>query len=83
MQIVTVNLPSVYIDAIATLTKKGQYPSRSEAIRVALRQFLKDELEMVEVLLEIKEENNKKGIITKGKKTNNKIDMRSIRSGWS
>lgn len=55
MQIVTVNLPIPHVDALATLTSKGLYPSRSEAIRVALRGFLKKELEMVEMLLHLDE----------------------------
>ena len=81
MQIVTVNLPTAYIDAIGTLTSKGLYPSRSEAIRVALRKFLKNELEMVEVLLSLNEKD--KEIKIKQEKTlHKKIDMRSIRAGW-
>lgn len=84
MQIVTVNLPSVYIDAIAKLTSEGLYPSRSEAIRVALRDFLKTELEMVEILLDINENQKKEKEETKKKKppASQKIDMRSIRRGW-
>lgn len=78
MQIVTVNLPSVYIDAIAKMTDKGMYPSRSEAIRVALRDFLKDELEMVEALLFMEEKDKEHMDGEKG----TKIDMRRITKGW-
>jgi len=81
MQIVTVNLPSAYIDAIGTLTSKGLYPSRSEAIRVALRKFLKNELEMVEILLSLNEK-EKEIKIKQEKPLHKKIDMRSIRAGW-
>lgn len=81
MQIVTVNLPNAFIDAIGTLTSKGLYPSRSEAIRVALRKFLKNELEMVEVLLSLNEK-EKDIKIKREKNVNKKIDMRSIRAGW-
>ena len=82
VQIVTVNLPRVYIDAIQVLTSRGDYPSRSEAIRVALRDFLGDELKMVESLLEIRDakEKHKKDSRKKTKEKN--IDMRSIRMGW-
>jgi Arc/MetJ-type ribon-helix-helix transcriptional regulator len=82
MQIVTVNLPSIYIDAIAKLTDQGLYPSRSEAIRVALKDFLSNELKMVESLLEISDKDVKvsQKQDSPGKK---KIDMRSIRAGWN
>lgn len=43
MKIVTVNVPESYIEAIEKLTRDGTkqlYPSRSELIRVAVREFL-------------------------------------------
>lgn len=46
MKIITINLPEKYLAAIQTLNDLGVYPSRSEAIRIALRDFLKEELEM-------------------------------------
>jgi len=46
MKIITINLPEKYLAAIQTLNDLGIYPSRSEAIRIALRDFLKDELKM-------------------------------------
>jgi len=47
MRIVTINIPESYLDAIAELVgEKGLYPSRSELIRVAVRQFLLKELEI-------------------------------------
>ncbi len=46
MKIITINLPEKYLEAIQTLNDLGVYPSRSEAIRTALRQFLDDELKM-------------------------------------
>nr|MDO8111509.1 ribbon-helix-helix domain-containing protein [Candidatus Sigynarchaeota archaeon] len=75
MQIVTVNLPSIYIDAIAKLTEQGMFPSRSEAIRVALREFLKNELEMVESLLDLSETNHQNIKIDASKAPTKKIDM--------
>lgn len=46
LRIITVNLPVSYIKAIASLTgNKSLYPSRSELIRVAVREFLLREIE--------------------------------------
>lgn len=46
MRIITVNLPLSYLKAIDSLTgETGLYPSRSELIRVAVRDFLIKELE--------------------------------------
>ncbi|MGQ4874029.1 MAG: ribbon-helix-helix domain-containing protein [Promethearchaeota archaeon] len=50
MKIITINLPEKYLDAIQTLNDLGIYPSRSEAIRIALRDFLSKELKMYEEL---------------------------------
>ena len=61
MQIITINLPEKYLAAIQTLNEYGIYPSRSEAIRIALKNFLNDELQMYE---DLEEENFK--IIAKG-----------------
>jgi len=45
MKIVTVNVPESYIDAIKKLVgENGLYPSRSELIRCAVRDFLLKEL---------------------------------------
>lgn len=84
MQIVTVNLPSIYIDAIAKLTEQGLFPSRSEAIRQSLRDFLKSELGMVELLLDLKDETTKAPAnAPTAPPAPKKIDMRTIRAGWS
>ena len=46
IRITTVNLPLSYLKAIKALTGEGGlYPSRSELIRVAVREFLIKELE--------------------------------------
>ena len=50
MRIITINLPEKYLSAIKVLNELGIYPSRSEAIRVALKDFLPDELKMYEEL---------------------------------
>ena len=44
MKIITINLPIQYLEAIQSLQDIGICPSRSEAIRTALREFLEDEL---------------------------------------
>ena len=46
MKIITINLPEKYLQAIQILNDLGIYPSRSEAIRVALRDFLANELKL-------------------------------------
>ena len=50
MQIITINLPEKYLEAIQVLNDNCIYPSRSEAIRVALREFLDDELKLYQDL---------------------------------
>ena len=67
MKIITINLPEKYLEAIQTLNDLGIYPSRSEAIRIALQDFLTDELKMYKDL----EEESFKMIIRS--KLNNKV----------
>ncbi len=50
MKIITINLPEKYLEAIQILNDFGVYPSRSEAIRIALRDFLSNELKMYQDL---------------------------------
>ena len=53
MKIVTVNVPESYIDSMDKLVGgDGLYPSRSELIRVACREFLIKELRLARQLLE-------------------------------
>ena len=48
MKIVTVNVPESYIEAIKRLIGENRlYPSRSELIRCAVREFLLKELRLV------------------------------------
>ena len=56
MKIITINVPDMFIDYFQCLLDIGLYPSRSEAIRVAIRRFIFDELKMSKKLLE---ENNR------------------------
>ncbi len=47
MKVVTVHLPEPYIEAIDELVKKKLYPNRAEAIRMAVRDFIRIESNQV------------------------------------
>jgi len=56
IKIVTVNVPESYIAAISKLVgENGLYPSRSELIRCAVRDFLLKELKMANNMIKYKE----------------------------
>ncbi|MEE9377793.1 MAG: ribbon-helix-helix domain-containing protein [Candidatus Lokiarchaeia archaeon] len=56
MKIVTVNIPESFLDSIKKLVGgNGLYPSRSELIRVAVRDFLLRELKMANNMAKYKE----------------------------
>lgn len=56
MKIVTVNIPESFLDSIKKLVgENGLYPSRSELIRVAVREFLIRELKMADNMAKYKE----------------------------
>lgn len=56
MKIVTVNIPESFLDSIKKLVgEHGLYPSRSELIRVAVRDFLLRELKMADNMAKYKE----------------------------
>ncbi len=44
MKLVTVKMPEAYVEGIDELVKMGRYSSRSEVIRIAVRDLLKREL---------------------------------------
>ncbi|MEM2145240.1 MAG: type II toxin-antitoxin system ParD family antitoxin [Candidatus Jordarchaeaceae archaeon] len=44
MKLISIKLPNAYIEGLNELVEMGIYPSRSEAIRVAVRDMLKKEL---------------------------------------
>ncbi|MEB3779877.1 MAG: ribbon-helix-helix domain-containing protein [Desulfurococcales archaeon] len=44
MRLVTVKMPDIYVRGIDELVKAGRYSSRSEVIRIAIRELLKREL---------------------------------------
>lgn len=50
MKIITVNLSEPQVKALQVLQDLGLYPSRSEAIRVAIRDFLQRELGMAKLI---------------------------------
>ena len=56
MKIVTVNIPESFIESIERLTGEGGlYPSRSELIRCAVREFLIKELKIANEMIKYKE----------------------------
>jgi Arc/MetJ-type ribon-helix-helix transcriptional regulator len=44
MRLITVKMSDIYVNGIDKLVERGMYPSRSEAIRVAIRDLLMKEL---------------------------------------
>ena len=46
MKMITVHIPERYLEALETLVDHGHFPSRSEAIRVAIRDLIRNELEL-------------------------------------
>jgi Arc/MetJ-type ribon-helix-helix transcriptional regulator len=56
LKIVTVNIPESYLESIKRLIgENGLYPSRSELIRVAVREFLIKELRRANEMIKYKE----------------------------
>jgi len=43
MKLVTVHLPEKFLEALDALVAEGRYPNRSEIIRIAIREFLREE----------------------------------------
>lgn len=75
MKICTVNLPEPFISAMKKLVLEyGLYPSRSELIRVAVREFLIKELTVLERFNEYSDSE-----IEQAPKRMQNIDMRTIR----
>ena len=50
MKNITIALPEIYVNNIEKLQKIGLVPSRSEAIRIAIREFLKKEVHTCQLL---------------------------------
>jgi len=47
IKLITVHLPEAYITGIEELVNSNMYPNRSEVIRVAIRDLLKNELSAI------------------------------------
>jgi Arc/MetJ-type ribon-helix-helix transcriptional regulator len=47
MKVVTVHMPEAYLEAIDELVRRRMYPNRAEAIRMAVRDFIKNEFKML------------------------------------
>ena len=50
MKNITIALPEIYVNNIEKLQEMGMVPSRSEAIRLAIREFLKKEIQVTQLL---------------------------------
>ncbi len=44
MKLVTVHIPATFLQDLDELVRQKRYPNRSEIIRLAIRDLLKDEL---------------------------------------
>ncbi|MGC9778236.1 MAG: ribbon-helix-helix protein, CopG family [Candidatus Heimdallarchaeota archaeon] len=44
MRLLTVHVPEGFLDGLEELVKQKRYPNKSEIIRVAIRDLLRDEL---------------------------------------
>jgi Arc/MetJ-type ribon-helix-helix transcriptional regulator len=78
MKIVTCNLPEPFIAAMEKLvTEYGLYPSRSELIRVATREFLIKELQVLDKFAEYAEANPEFAPVPPRVQN---LDMRTIRN---
>lgn len=56
MRIVTVKLPEAYVEVLDRLVAMGRYTSRSEAIRIAIRDLIAREAEIYAKLLGVRGE---------------------------
>jgi Arc/MetJ-type ribon-helix-helix transcriptional regulator len=43
MKLISIYIPEPYLDALDKLVKKGYYPSRAEAIRLAIKDLIQTE----------------------------------------
>ena len=80
MKILTCNLPEPFISAMAKLIDEYKlYPSRSELVRVAVREFLIKQLEVLDNFQEYGETAPKDGEAQVPRRMQN-VDMRTIRN---
>ena len=50
MRNITINIPDIYDKNLLKLQKQGMIPSRSEGVRLAIRQFLQNEYKILKML---------------------------------
>jgi metal-responsive CopG/Arc/MetJ family transcriptional regulator len=50
MKNISIGLPNIYADNLEKLEDKGSIPSRSEGVRLAIRQFLEQESHFADLL---------------------------------
>jgi Arc/MetJ-type ribon-helix-helix transcriptional regulator len=50
MKNITIALPEIYVENLEKLQQIGLIPSRSEGIRLAIREFLKKEVKVCQLL---------------------------------
>lgn len=50
----SINVPQIYVDMVQKMIDLGIYPSRSEAMRCALKEFIQHEIPHIRVMEELK-----------------------------
>jgi len=50
MRNITINIPNIYDANLLKLQKLGLLPSRSEGVRIAIREFLQNEYKIMHIL---------------------------------
>ena len=50
MRNITINIPNIYDANLLKLQKLGMIPSRSEGVRIAIREFLQNEYKILKIL---------------------------------
>lgn len=50
MRNITINIPDIYDKNLLKLRELGMFPSRSEGVRLAIRQFLQNEYKNLKIL---------------------------------
>lgn len=75
MKILTVNIPESFVEAIESIVgDESLYPSRSELIRVAVRQHLLNHLDLAKEIKEEKKNSMQKAINLQKNETINEPD---------
>jgi metal-responsive CopG/Arc/MetJ family transcriptional regulator len=53
---ITINLPEKYVEVLDAMVEKGLYPNRSEAIRMATYIFVKQNVDVLVSMMQLKGE---------------------------